>query len=281
MSLHRTLLSPIVCFLSAKPGIAAVPLLITVLLLLCSPWLSAQPTSYPVIADAGKTMETFIPQGWHFYDSTSGDLNKDQLNDLAFVIEQDAVEEPEEKDGSEEVYEEGRGPARILVVLFKQKDGGYRRSVQSNTCVLRDGDGGVLGDPWAGMEVNRGSLVLHFYGGSAWRWGLDYRFRFQDEDWFLIGATNVGYHSSSGEMESCDYNLLTGDVEITNGNVFGEECRACDDCRTCEPCERCGECETCVPVEDQIVWKKIDKGQLRRMAEFVPWEWEIMPDHYI
>lgn len=229
-------------------------------------------------------MEDFIPAGWHLLDSAVGDLNKDALEDLALVIEASAIELPADGAAAEvagDIYEESEGPPRILVVLLRQKKSGYRCSVQANTFVLRKGDGGVMGDPWAGMIVERGTLAVHFYGGSAWRWGLDYRFRLQDGGWFLIGASNISYHSGSGEMEAYDYNLVTGDVEVTSGNVFGEECSPCEDCSACSGCELCGECEQCVEVPDQVTRQKISKQPLRRMEDFVPLEWEILPGQSI
>ncbi len=223
-------------------------------------------------------MPDFIPTGWHFFDSTAGDLNKDKLADLVLVVERDAAEE---ENADSEYSPTVEGPPRVLLVLFQQKKGGYRRSVRADRLVMRNGEGGSLVDPWISLEVDRGSLVVGSYGGGWWRWRLDYRFRFQNDDWFLIGATNLSYHSGTGEMESYDYNLLTGDVEITKGNMFGEKCVPCLDCEACETCEGCGECERCVPEEDEVERKNIGKKPLRRMEDFVPMEWEIMPEQYL
>ncbi|WP_341282648.1 hypothetical protein [Paenibacillus sp. FSL H8-0537] len=52
------------------------------------------------------------------------------------------------------------------------------------------------------------------FGGSNWRWYNTYRFRYQDADWFLIGATTGSYFTGNELMENADeddYNLLTGD----------------------------------------------------------------------
>lgn len=254
---------------------------IALLLVLSAAAAQAQPIDYPVVPETGATIEDFVPDGWHLLDSASGDLNKDAMHDIVIVIEADTSVHEIEGSGDEggDDVASWEGPPRVLAVLFKQK-GGYRRSVQSNSFVLRAHEG-VNFDPWSHIAVDRGSVVVHFYTGGWWRWAGNYRFRFQNSGWFLIGATNLGYHSGSGEMESYDYNLLTGDVEITTGNVFGKACVACDDCEACEPCDQCGECERCVEVKEEIERRNIGKFPLRRLEEFVPLSWEIVPGQFI
>ncbi|MNT65191.1 hypothetical protein D3C72_2031560 [compost metagenome] len=56
--------------------------------------------------------------------------------------------------------------------------------------------------------------MVSFYGGSNDRWYGKYRFRYQNDDWYLIGATVGSFFSgtmteTTGNEE--DYNLLTGD----------------------------------------------------------------------
>ena len=247
------------------------------LLLLAAPaWGQTAPIAqYPVLPSTGANINDFIPEGWHVLDSTFGDLNKDNIPDCAFVIESDSIMKE-----VDEGFEEDRRP-RILAVLFRQKNGSYVLSVQANRVVLRSNEG-VYFDPWAGMEVNRESLLLHYYAGGWWRWSGRYRFRFQNGRWYLIGATYLSYHSGSGEMKSYDYNLLTGDMETTVGNMFGGDCISCEDCAECPDInDECGECETRVDVEDKITRKNIGKKPLRKLDNFKPMEWEILPDRYL
>ncbi|MFD1909263.1 hypothetical protein ACFTAO_05800 [Paenibacillus rhizoplanae] len=42
------------------------------------------------------------------------------------------------------------------------------------------------------------------YGGSNWRWYNKYRFRYQDKDWFLIGATSGSYFTGAATMDQAD-----------------------------------------------------------------------------
>ncbi|MGE5607257.1 MAG: hypothetical protein ACM3YE_16395 [Bacteroidota bacterium] len=153
----------------------------------------------PTLITQGKSIESFIPVGWKLINKTEGDLNKDGLIDIAGVLELNRE------------YEMGlEAPPRILFVAFKDKNGIYRLSIQSEKAILKADQGGVWGDPFVGISVDRGSILIQFYGGSNYRWAYTYRFRFQDNGWYLIGATIENYFTGTGEGIREDYNLLTG-----------------------------------------------------------------------
>lgn len=132
------------------------------------------------INSSGNSLNDFIPKDWKLISKVQGDLNKDKLKDIAAVIEYTG--EYNDSDN-----EEWTGQPRILFIIFKKNDGTYKLSVQTATLIMRSDEGGVFGDPFAGLEYSRGSIVVSFYGGSAWRWGFTYRFRFQKNGWYLIG----------------------------------------------------------------------------------------------
>ncbi|CAN7743605.1 hypothetical protein LJR153_006493 [Paenibacillus sp. LjRoot153] len=150
---------------------------------------------------------SLIPIGWQQLVRQSGpvkvegDLNKDGIQDVAMVIEK--LESAKDQ-----------APERALLIAFGNKDGTYTRSIMADKAILKADEGGIWGDPLADIHIDRGSLVVSFYGGSNFRWYGNYRFRFQDEDWYLIGATVGSFYSgtmteTTGDEE--DYNLLTGD----------------------------------------------------------------------
>ncbi len=171
-------------------------------------------------------ISSLIPDGWHILqraegkpEEAEGDLNNDGINDIAIVIE--------ETNKSIEA-----APKRALMVVFGNKDKTYTLSVIAENAILKADEGGVFGDPLEGISIDRGSLLISFYGGSNWRWYRTYRFRFQDNDWYLIGATLGSYFTGNATEENADeedYNLLTGDyitkkadekgnIQTTKGN---------------------------------------------------------------
>lgn len=172
-----------------------------------------------------KDISTFVPQGWHILEKNDGklakvegDLNKDSVNDIAFVIEGNT--QPEEPE-PEMVW----GPPRSLLIAFGNKDNTYSLSIKSDDSIMLREQGGVFGDPFDDIVIDRGSLLLKFYGGSNWRWYRNYRFRFQNEGWYLIGATFGSYYTGTTTMDNADeedYNYLTGDYIIKKSDEKGK-----------------------------------------------------------
>lgn len=158
-----------------------------------------------------------LPDGWHILEIiedepeiAEGDLNKDGIPDIAAIIEGDSESE--------------EAPPRGLMIAFGQQDTTYSLSIIADKAVLRADEGGIWGDPFDSMSIDRGSVLLKFYGGSNYRWYSFYRFRFQDEDWYLIGATLGSYHTGTATEEYADeedYNLLTGDYAIKKADEEG------------------------------------------------------------
>ena len=70
-----------------------------------------------------KTVNDFIPKGWKEILTTNGDLNRDKLEDTVIVIEKEDKKNIKKNDGFGP--EELNLNPRILLVLFKQKDGTY------------------------------------------------------------------------------------------------------------------------------------------------------------
>ncbi|CAH1230840.1 hypothetical protein PAECIP111891_06745 [Paenibacillus allorhizoplanae] len=160
----------------------------------------------PKMSEA-KNPIVLMPEGWQQLERQSGpvrvegDLNKDGIQDVAMVIEK--LESAKDQ-----------APERALLIAFGNKDGTYTRSIMADKAILKADEGGIWGDPLAGISIDKGSIIVSFYGGSNDRWYGNYRFRFQDEDWYLIGATVGSFYSgtmteTTGDEE--DYNLLTGD----------------------------------------------------------------------
>lgn len=199
-------------------------LCISILLLLVSFFnnnivLAAETTSNPEsikIKTTGNSLNDFIPKDWKIISKAVGDLNNDKLIDIAVVIEY-TIDHKTNDD------EEWTGQPRILFVIFKNKDGTYKLSVQSANIIMRSDEGGVYGDPFEGIEYSRGSIVISSYGGSAWRWGFTDRYRFQNNGWYLIGKTELSEYTLTGESETIDTNCLTGKQIITTVDKNGKK----------------------------------------------------------
>lgn len=146
---------------------------------------------------------SLVPTGWNILKSAEGDLNKDGIIDKAVVIEKTNQMELDSP--------------RNLLIAFGNKDGTYTLSIKATNAILLKNEGGTFGDPFDDIVVDRGSILLKFFGGSSSRWYRNYRFRYQNNGWCLIGATEGGFEELNGEMvpDEIDYNLITGDYIIT------------------------------------------------------------------
>lgn len=176
--------------------------------------LLASATAHAQQGGAGvwKKVAAFIPAG---YDTLAdgyvvADLNKDGKQDVVLALHSAAEEEK-----NPEAF-------RPLMVLLADGDR-FKLLSKSNGAVMCKGCGGIFGDPWAGIFVERGVLHVNHYGGSAWRWSSVEKFRYQQGGMVRIGSTSDYFHNVSdcdGEgvggagQRYKDINFVTGQQEI-------------------------------------------------------------------
>ncbi|MFC3846705.1 hypothetical protein [Paenibacillus sp. PFR10] len=168
------------------------------------PTFSITPSSSPTPEKLTKDLKSLIPTGWYYLEKSKdkpaiaeGDLNKDGIPDIAAVIEKTETTDVDSP--------------RSLMIAFGTGNGNYTLSILADHVVLRGKEGGTFGDPFDDIIIDRGSIVLSDFGGSRWKWSDKYRFRFQNNDWYLIGLTKTSYDGATAATDEDDYNLLTGD----------------------------------------------------------------------
>nr|WP_121273330.1 hypothetical protein [Pedobacter schmidteae] len=189
--------------------------------LLCHTAIYAQPFKFPELPEYGKSMDLLVPKNWKILDSVSGDLNNDNIKDIAFVIEfyRPVKENRAYGDNETEIITETQKP-RILAVYFRRSArGNYRLSVQNNNFILRSEEGGEMGDPLRPMNILANKLLLSFQGGGNWRWKLNYSFKYQDKDWLLTHANNYAYQETSGEMNDKQYDFENRKRTVISGKI--------------------------------------------------------------
>lgn len=207
---------------------------------------STQTFSYPTINKTGRTLQDFTPTNWVLKDSDTGDLNGDKLDDEAFVIEyKDSVR----------FDRDNIGKPRILVIIFKDSiHNNYRLVLQNNTFILSTLDEGTAGtiDPYGWVRIYKKGILdilFQFTRGCA-----EYKFRYQNNSFCLIGASNNGV--SGGEYDDWDFNFLTKKAKHHTGSIGDDK----------------GQTE-CIPF-------KLDK--LKTLQEFKElMQWEVVPNGFI
>ena len=186
------------------------------LFLICSIYIFGE--DFPTKA---KTVDDFVPKGWKEILITNGDLNKDKLEDTVIVIEKDDVLGPDYLNLN----------PRILLVLFKQKDGIYILASKNDKGFIQsenDEENPTLMDTLTGISIKNNTLRINFdYFLSAGSYSASqtvFTFRFQNNRFELIGLDNNSFMRNSGEQEEFSINFSTNKMKTTSGrNMFDKK----------------------------------------------------------
>ena len=181
------------------------------------------PTDFP---EQGNRMEDFVPKHWSAIMKVDGDLNKDNLTDIAIIIEQ---ENPENIIVTEYNDTLNTNP-RALLVLFKQENGTYKLAAKNDKGFIEPPkENSSLLDPLGEGDINIKNNTLrlkfqYFYSAGSWSiTNVEYVFRYQNSHFELIGVETNSFHRATGEETIESFNLSTNKLEITTGgNMFGE-----------------------------------------------------------
>ena len=175
-----------------------------------------------------KTVNDFIPKGWKKILTTNGDLNKDKLEDTVIVIEKEDKKNIKKNDGFGP--EELNLNPRILLVLFKQKDGTYILASKNDKGFIKsegNDNNPALMDTLDDIIIKNNVLKIVFNyfmsAGSWWTSTNVYIFRFQNNVFELIGYESNAYMRNTGEEERVSINFSTNKAKITTGGNMFEE----------------------------------------------------------
>lgn len=207
----------------------------------------------------------------------SGDLNNDGLNDLVQVLESTGENEPREPCSTEDDYSDA--PARRLVISLADASGKMNATLDEPRLLLRKDEGGVFGDPLEEVSIENGTLLIHTYGGSRWRWGHKLRFRLDSEHWNLIGYSEFHFDSAGGSGVYYDYNPLTHKLKVNVETPEEPERRleypACVQCPIGKKCPTKENCEQgSRRMSAGEYWYDLPKKPLVRLVDYHCWQSE-------
>lgn len=155
-------------------------------------------------------------------------MNKDKLEDIAIIIEKDDKKNIKKNDGFGP--EELNLNPRILLVLFKEKDGTYTLAAKNDKGFIKsagDEETTALLDTLSNISIKNNVLKITFnYFMSAGSWSTStevYIFRFQNNVFELIGYESNSYMRNTGEEEGVSINFSTNKMKTTTGGNMFEE----------------------------------------------------------
>jgi hypothetical protein len=179
-----------------------------------------QSLTYPELKQAGKTINDFVPAGWVILDKASGDMNGDKLSDVALVLQhRDSITFTTIDNGDTVTV---TTQPRILALLFKNpKNDGYHLVQQSNTFILPH-DNPTMEDPYQSITIKEGVLNIRFQlFANIGSWEItngEYKFRYRNKQFELIGAETYSMNRANGKYESYSYNFLMQKRSFTQGD---------------------------------------------------------------
>lgn len=212
-------------------------------------------SDYPELVKTAAKKADFVPKGWTIMGEAEGDLNGDKQKDLVLVMK-----------GTEQKFVTkhdflGTNPfdtnPRMLAILFKENDG-YKLVQQSDSFIAM-ADFPTMSEPFQAVKITNGVVQFDFeMFMSAGGWGMsnqNYKFRFQNGKFELIGADKTDVQRNTGEMESRSYNFVTGKVKLTKGNTANDK--------------------------QKVTWKNYKKPLQTFDTLPAPFKWEIEKDYFL
>jgi hypothetical protein len=142
-----------------------------------------------------------IPPNYSVIDSTLGDLDKDGVEELVVAYNTKS----EDNESSESIPRE--------LIIYKKTNTKWTAWQQSRQALYGSRDGGMMGDPFGDISIQKGILNISHSGGSSWKWSHTDKYRFEGKTFRLIG-----YVSHNGKpceyWQNVDFNLVTGKIIV-------------------------------------------------------------------
>src|SRR5215471_8106430 len=131
-----------------------------------------------------------VAQGTRPLSLAGADLNGDGLQDFVLVLEKQKAQ-PSDPDIEDR--------QRLLLILVRQPGGALKEVKRNDRIVYCSTCGGMMGDPFQGVQAGPNTFTVSHYGGSAWRWSVDYKFNYsrRDNTWQLVRVEERSFHASA------------------------------------------------------------------------------------
>lgn len=178
----------------------------------------AQSNKKSQLAKEGRTIEEIVPEGWE-EQHVKGDLNKDGIEDIVLVV---LPNDPAHIKTREDGFQFNFNP-KYLAVYFGSPSCVYKcfkvwdKAIPRREDEYMESNADISITPKGVMDIR-----ISFWAsmGTAGTGGTTYRYRFQSGDFYLIGEECSWFNRMSGEGERTSINYLTGQRNVTTGNMI-------------------------------------------------------------
>ena len=149
-----------------------------------------------ITTKVAENIKDFTPKYWKQKATAYGNLDADDAEEAVAVYEMPSIND---------------GDTDQVLAIFKKENGKWKLWNQTTAPLMSSGSGGMMGNPFDGIAISKRSIVIKHFGGSRAKWAYTHRYRFQNGDWYLIGAS-VHDGAPCDDDVKFDYNLSTGDA---------------------------------------------------------------------
>lgn len=136
------------------------------------------------------------PESFEILNEAEGDLDKDGVSEKVIVYDTKKLTD--------------FGTER-QIFIYKKNNYNWVIWKKSVGAILPSQHGGMMGDPFQEILIEKNCLVINHFGGSRQKWSYTHRFRYQNGNFQLIGAT-VNFGGPCDYFVNFDYNLSTGKI---------------------------------------------------------------------
>ena len=178
----------------------------------------------PKLPDIGNSLNKLGLQGWRLLSSDKGDLNRDGIDDIAFVIQN--TDKKYFKFNNRLGIDTLNLNPRILAIYFGKSDGTFKKKLQSNKFILLQ-DSPTMDEPFDGLTtLQNGVLQINFkFWYSAGSWYMSnhqYKFRYKNNKFEFIGYESNERHRATGKTTYYSINFLTKKMNIKT-TIYDEQ----------------------------------------------------------
>ncbi|MDR2238793.1 MAG: hypothetical protein LBE92_21980 [Chryseobacterium sp.] len=144
--------------------------------------------------------KAFQPENSILTETADGDLDGDHVPEKVNVYT---------------IKAEGESGEVREIQILKKINQQWTILEKSTNAILDSDSGGMMGDPFSGISIEKGILIISHFGGSSWKWAFTDKYRYQNGHFELIGYT--GSSGRPGDyMKYIDFNLSTGQLNFRN-----------------------------------------------------------------
>lgn len=135
-----------------------------------------------------------IPEGYNELIASEGDLDGDGIAEKVIVFDTDRIGD--------------MGTEREIYICKKENDEWMLWKIAHGP-VLSSESGGVMGDPFNDMVVDKDMIYISHMGGSMEKWYYNHNYKYIDSEFRLVSAV-VDYGINCVQWETYQYSLEYG-----------------------------------------------------------------------